>query len=601
MQILFIITMAIIPLFLSETTSAADITSIKIADGFTQPLFAGAPTGDTERVFIVEQNTAQIKIIKNGVVLPTPFIDLGDRVDGGSEMGLLGLAFHPDYANNGLFFVHYTQGPNVDLDSIVSRFQVTADPDIADPTSEFIIGIVPQPSGAHNGGMIAFGPNDGYLYVALGDGGGDFDPLGNAQNGASQLGKILRIDIDQNPPAAPLDNPFIFDPGVINTIWALGLRNPFRFSFDRQNGDMYIGDVGQNAFEEISWVSGLSEGGDNFGYRCMEGNSCTGFSGCTCNDPSLTLPIYDYPHTEGNCSVGGGYVYRGAAIPEIDGTYFFGDFCTGRVWSFKWNGSALSEFGDRSAELVPNMGAISNITSFGEDANGEIYIIDIDGEIFKIVRDINLLPLDPAHAGTTNTLSASNLKPNGDVTIIWGFNEQTGIANEICPGLQVGILNPRILTTISADESGNASLTVNVPEDFDGISVVVQSVDLSSCTASNVNNENFTIPNIDPMLDPLDPGQAGVQNTLSVSDVTPDGDVKFIWGFVQQQDSADDICAGFQAGILNPRDLATVSADGSGNAALDVNVPPEAAGLTIFAQAVDLSACIGSNVNQEDF
>jgi hypothetical protein len=251
---------------------------------------------------------------------------------------------------------------------------------------------ISQPFANHNGGWIAFGA-DGYLYIAMGDGGSGNDPGNRAQDITSQLlGKILRIDVngDDFPAdtarnyASPSTNPFV---GVIgdDEIWAYGLRNPWRNSFDRLTHDLYIADVGQSAVEEIDFQAASSTGGENYGWRCMEGDRCTGFSGCTCNSPSLVLPIHTYTHTGQNCSITGGYVYRGCAISGLGGTYFFADYCSDKIWSFRFDGVNQTEFTDRTVELTPDIGSISSITSFGEDAYGEIYICDQGGEVFKII------------------------------------------------------------------------------------------------------------------------------------------------------------------------------------------------------------------------
>ena len=363
---------------------AVELTAELVAEGLSDPLFVTSPPGDTERLFVLEQNTARIKIIKNGEVLETPFLNLGPLASKAGERGLLGLAFHPKYPDNGFFYVNYTDNSG---DTVIARYSVSDNPDVADPGSVMIIGTFKQPFSNHNGGMLAFGPRDGYLYIGLGDGGSGYDPENRAQNGSDPLGKIHRIDVDSGTPfAVPKDNPFVDDPDVLDTVWALGLRNPWRFAFDPKNGDMYIGDVGQNSIEEISWQPGGSKGGENYGWRCMEGNECTGRSGCKCGSRKLTGPIHQYPHKNGKCSVTGGYVYRGSAIPELDGTYFFGDFCTANIWSFKWDGGKITEFQDRTAELTARSKdkSINGITSFGQGARGDIYIVDMDGDIYKI-------------------------------------------------------------------------------------------------------------------------------------------------------------------------------------------------------------------------
>jgi hypothetical protein len=270
---------------------------------------------------------------------------------------------------------------------MVVRYSVL-NPDQADANSAFpIFGPLAQPFSNHNGGCIQFGP-DGKLYFGLGDGGSANDPACRAQNPAQALGKMLRMNDDGSTPS---DNPFVGDPAYHPLIWALGTRNPWRFSFDRDTGDMYMADVGQNTVEEVNFQSGASLGGENYGWKIMEGNNCFSTNACVppfpmCNDPSLTMPIRTYGHTGGACSVTGGYVYRGCAMPGLHGTYFFADFCNGRIWSFEFDGVNVNNFQDRTVELDPPSFTINSISSFGEDANGEIYIVDIGGEVFKIIE-----------------------------------------------------------------------------------------------------------------------------------------------------------------------------------------------------------------------
>ncbi len=354
-----------------------------VASGFAAPLWVGAPDGDFDRLFVVEQNTGRIEIIRGGQVLATPFLDVGSLASEGGERGLLGLAFHPDYLGNGRFFVHYTDNNG---DTRVVEYAVSADPDVADPTPVQTILAEAQPFSNHNGGNLVFGP-DGMLYIALGDGGNGFDPDNRAQDGTTNLGKILRLDVDAGPPFIPGDNPFLGDPGVNDEIWAFGMRNPWRYSFDRMTGELYLGDVGQNDREEIDFQPASSAGGDNYGWRCMEGTLCTGLTGCVCNDASLVLPILEYGHSSGRCSVTGGFVYRANAIGWLQGSYFLADYCTGEIWSLRYEMGQLTEFIDRTSELdPPGAMAIDNVSSFGEDAAGELYVVDQgDGEIYKIV------------------------------------------------------------------------------------------------------------------------------------------------------------------------------------------------------------------------
>jgi glucose/arabinose dehydrogenase len=378
---------------LPAVTRGTPLTTVQVASGLTRPVFVTAPPGDTDRLFIVEQRSGTIGRIKilnldTGLVNATLFLSV-PGVSTGNEQGLLGLAFHPDYASNGYFYVNYTNSTGT---TVVARYQVSAaDPDVANPAGTVVLTVA-QPFSNHNGGWIGFGP-DGYLYIALGDGGSANDPGNRAQNLNELLGKMLRIDVDNDDfpadpnrnYAIPADNPFVGQPNTRGEIWHYGLRNPWRDSFDRLTGDLWIGDVGQGVWEEIDFQPASSAGGLNFGWRCMEGNHCTGLTGCTCNSPALTDPVQEYNHDFG-CSVTGGYVYRGIQICDLQGTYFYADYCSAIIWSFRYDGSNVTEFTVRTAELdPPGSQSISSITSFGEDAAGELYIVSQDGEIYKVV------------------------------------------------------------------------------------------------------------------------------------------------------------------------------------------------------------------------
>jgi cysteine-rich repeat protein len=361
----------------SGTTVKAEL----VAGGFSNPLYVTAPPRDVTRIFVVEQ-TGAIRIVKFGSVLPTPFLDISAKVSNGSEQGLLGLAFHPDYANNGQFFVDYTDTSG---NTVVSRYQVSANPDVASTTETMLLGIT-QPFANHNGGQLLFGP-DGYLYIFSGDGGSGGDPMGNGQNLNTRLGKILRIDVDSGSPfGIPLTNPFVGFPGL-DEIWAYGMRNPWRNSFDRATGDLYIGDVGQNLYEEVDFQPAASPGGQNYGWNIMEGLHCFNPpSGCDMT--GLTLPIHEHPHGSGPVcggSITGGYVYRGCKMPDLQGTYFYGDYCLQFVHTFKVVGGVAMGDQDVTPQLESGGVDITGITSFGEDARGELYICNQSGEVFKIV------------------------------------------------------------------------------------------------------------------------------------------------------------------------------------------------------------------------
>jgi cysteine-rich repeat protein len=363
-------------------------STVQVATGLTQPLYVTSPPGDLNRLFIVEQG-GRVKILTGGSVLPTPFLDISSLVSTDVEQGLLSIAFHPNYSVNGRFFVNYT---NLAGDTVLAQYSVSGNPNVADANSAVILETIPQTAANHNGGQLQFGP-DGFLYVGMGDGGGQFDPLNQAQDTGTLLGKMLRLDVDSPPGYIPATNPYS-GPGLpLDEIWAMGLRNPWRFSFDRETGDLYIADVGEDTREEIDFQAANSPGGENYGWRCMEASSCTGLSGCTCDSPTLTPPIVEYPHLGGDCSVTGGYVYRGCALPNLLGTYFYADFCSGAIRSFRYVGGAVTDPQNRTAQLTPPQGPITSIASFGEDAAGELYIVSHDGGIYKIVPQTSAGPV----------------------------------------------------------------------------------------------------------------------------------------------------------------------------------------------------------------
>lgn len=410
-------------LTLAAPTPAQTLTTELFAQGFSAPVFITQAPGDSVRFFVVEQ-AGRIRIVQNGVINATPFIDLRSAIGGpvlsGGERGLLGLAFHPDYANNGRFFVNYTGQPSGH--TFVVEYNVTANPDIADPTAVRTIIQVNQDFSNHNGGCINFGP-DGKLYVGMGDGGSGNDPNNRAQSQTSNLGKMLRFDVDIAAPYIPGDNPFVGAGGYNDEIWYVGLRNPWRWSFDRLTGDMYICDVGQSAQEELDFGA-AGVGGLNYGWRCMEGLNCTGLSGCTCNSPALTLPFHQFSHAGGNCSGTGGYVYRGSALPALDGTYFFADYCSSQIWSIVYDPATgtTSQFTNRTVELRPAPpNSISSIVSFGQDHDGELYIVEQGGQIWKIVADCaatsycNALPNSTGNTGFLSVTGSFSIATNNMV------------------------------------------------------------------------------------------------------------------------------------------------------------------------------------------
>jgi len=320
-------------------------------------------------LFIVEK-TGAIRLVVEGQLLERPFLNIADRItSSGYEQGLLGLAFPPDFAARGFFFVNYTDKNG---DTVIARFTVTSDPDLADPGSEFKVLEIDQPAANHNGGHIVFGP-DGHLWIGTGDGGAANDRYGNGQNPDTLLGKMLRLDVATDlsqPYTIPADNPWVnadwAGRDMRNEVWALGLRNPWRYNFDRSTGDLWIADVGQNQIEEVNVVRLGSAGGLNFGWPAMEGAAC--FQQAGCDQAGLEMPVLTYNHGGGDCSVTGGYVYRGAQYPALNGVYIYGDFCSGRIWGL-----------DAASPGAPVLllETRSSLSSFGEDEAGEMYVTDL--------------------------------------------------------------------------------------------------------------------------------------------------------------------------------------------------------------------------------
>jgi glucose/arabinose dehydrogenase len=430
-----ILSIVLAGMFFGAAAAPAQLATDRITAGLTKPTYLTGVPGDRHRLFVLQQ-AGLIRIVKDGVLLQRPFLDIVDVVnDQDNEQGLLGMAFHPDFENNGWFYVYFTGGTNAG-NSQIRRYTVTSDPDSADVSTSFRVFQVAQPAGQgnHKGGQIMFG-DDGYLYLGLGDGGGAGDQGNRAQTGTTLLGKMLRLNVvgdaypadPNNNYSIPPDNPFVDDPDVLDEIWALGMRNPYRWSFDRETFDMYIGDVGQGLWEEIDFEPSDDPGGHNYGWRLMEGNHCFNPpTNCDDGDPVLTYPIHEYPHDPPPpggqifCSVTAGFVYRGSLLPgAIQGHFFFADYCADAIWSFKVVGGAVTEFTEWTNALhtsVDNF-TVSDIVAICEDGLGELYIVDRQGsqanlgEIYKIVGnvgngvDLTDLPIDSA-------LELSRVVPN---------------------------------------------------------------------------------------------------------------------------------------------------------------------------------------------
>ena len=358
------------------------ISLSRVAGGFVQPVHVAHAGDGSRRIFVVEQ-AGRIRILDNGVVLPSPFLDISSKLVCCGEQGLLSVAFPPGFASKGYFYVNYTGipvAPAMVSPTVIARYRVSGgNANVADPASEEVILTIPQPFSNHNGGQLAFGP-DNNLYIGMGDGGSGGDPLNNGQSPATLLGKILRIDVESGsaPYVVPPGNPFVGVAGYRPEIWALGLRNPWRFSFDRLTGDLYIGDVGQGAVEEVNVQPAGNAGGQNYGWNIMEGAGC--YNSASCATAGLTLPVATYDHSQG-CSVTGGAVYRGTAFPGLQGIYFYGDFCTGRIWGLRRQGA-----GWETAVLPVPGNPPMNITTFGEDEAGNVYVANYaNGELLQIL------------------------------------------------------------------------------------------------------------------------------------------------------------------------------------------------------------------------
>lgn len=440
------------------------MTTELVTTGLQAPTFITSDPNDTSRLYVLEQDTAAIRLIKDGVLLPEPVLILDAFATETGERGLLGMAFHPDYANNRYFYVNFT---DLEGDTVVQRFRMlTSNPDKADRRSGYNIFTVDQPFPDHNAGMLAFSPMDNYLYIALGDGGAGWigDPNNRAQSGNTPLGKLLRIDVDNGDPyGIPSDNPFVGPGNPIDEIWSLGLRNPWRFSFDRQTGDLWLGDVGQLEWEEIDFQPASSPGGENYGWRLKEGLACFN-PASNCDQPGLTDPILVYDHVADpfRCAVISGYVYRGTALPHMQGHFFFGDWCSSQIWTLRLNElGVVKDFTERTDELAPPAGLdIIGLSSFGEDADGELYFCEYaDGEIYKIVPDPAsfVLEADPLQGANFNTVRVSGATPEAN---LFFFVSVSGPGTTTVSELNVdlGLLNPVLAQTEVADATGNAQI-----------------------------------------------------------------------------------------------------------------------------------------------
>jgi len=468
-----------------------------VASGFNLPIQVANAGDGSNRLFVVEQ-TGKIRIIKNGSVLGTPFVDLGSLIVCCGERGLLGLAFHPDYSTNGYFFVNYTRAS--DGATVIARYtKSTGNPDLADPSSADILLTIPQPYTNHNGGQLLFNPVDGYLYIGLGDGGSGGDPLNSGQDINTLLGAMLRIDVTAvSTYTIPPDNPFVGVAGK-DEIWAYGLRNPWRFSFDRANGDLYIGDVGQGLWEEISFQAVDTPGGVNFGWRCKEGTQNYNFE-TSCESLDLTDPIAEYSHSVG-FSVTGGFIYRGSIFPNLVGRYFYADYVEGKIWSIYQTDPVTITWSVPELELDTGL----NISAFGEDEGGEIYIADYSGGTIRHLVDVN--NPTPDISRSKKKISSSSADPAEIITYTLWLTNSGGLIDQavvmtdtVPPGLDYisgtlqsgfGIPDDSISPTLTWDGNllDNAVMSITYQVQVTGL-----------VTGSIINQAVIDTPGIDPLI-----------------------------------------------------------------------------------------------------
>lgn len=430
---------------------ADSITTIPVTSAFTGLTHVTSARDGSGRLFVVEQQGV-VRILRNGSLSSTPFLDIRSKVLSGGERGLLSIAFPPNYASSGRFYVNYTNRPNGA--TVVARYKVSSNADQADPASEQVLFTVAQPYENHNGGMLAFNPRDGLLYIGMGDGGSAGDPQNNAQNSASLLGKMLRFNAE-SVPNAPIQGDFI------DTIYS-GLRNPWRFSFDRETGDLWIGDVGQDKYEEVDFLASADTGSKyNFGWRRMEGAHC--FEN-NCNTTSLTLPVFEYDHGSG-CSITGGYVYRGSRWPALRGYYIFADYCSGNAWAMR---GPSDQFRVTPLKKFP-----TNITSFGEDEGGEIYMTTTDGRVLMMSGGAPVTPV----AGVVNAASYQPGLVPGSIASIFGsgLTSITGVMTASSFPIPTTLANTSVtLDNIKApilavaNVSGQEQINIQVPFELAG-------------------------------------------------------------------------------------------------------------------------------------
>lgn len=495
-------------LALPAWVQAQEIQVEQIATGVSAPTDIENAGDGSGRLFFVEQSGI-ILIFRNGVLASQPFLDISSKTHASGEQGLLGLAFPPGFAQKQRFCVNYT---DLDGNTVIAQYRVGSNPDQADPASEIILLHIAQPFSNHNGGQLRFGP-DGHLYIGMGDGGSGGDPMNNGQSLGTLLGKMLRVDVESNPGQVivPPDNPFRNTAGARPEIWAFGLRNPWRFNFDSATGDLWIGDVGQNLYEEVDYQPASSHGGENYGWNIMEGLHCFQPG---CSSQGLTLPVAEYSHADG-CSIIGGFVYRGVSSPGLRGTYLYGDYCSGRIWGLDRQGTASA------SRLLLASGF--SITSFGEDEAGELYVANTtDGTIHHIAGSRS-----PRFTSTQVVNSASftpGLVPGSLATVFAaGVADQPGIT--LAGAIPVATQLLGVSITVNgigapilgiANQNGIEQVNFQVPFETAGISSAPVVVTRDGNSSSPVD---ATILNSQPAIYTNPPGQAVVVHNANYSQV----------------------------------------------------------------------------------
>lgn len=450
-------------LLAARPAGAQRLTTEMITRDVTMPTWAGAAPGDSDRIFITERNSGLVKIVRDGQVLPAPFLDVSANLRPRFDGGLMCMAFDPDFAHNRFFYVYYTDRRN---DAVVERFEVSSDPDVADPATRFEVIRIERtgPEDMHAGGFIGFSPTDGYLYITSGDGGPQGDPNGNAQNGLIPLGKILRIALAGDAGyTIPPENPFIGRSEFLPEIWALGMRNPWRASFDSRTGDLYVADVGHESWEEVTFIA-EGDGGHNLGWAIAEGSRCFP-PDRSCDRRGLSDPIVEYPHggEPPRCCIIGGAVYRGSSVPLLDGHYFYSDFCSGEIWSLRYDGQRLVETLDHSAQIRrPDGQRFGGLSSITQDHEGNLLIVDFTSGVYRVVTAMQL-DAPPLLGGQRVEFTMTGAAPGSRVVLLYSL-AGTGRTRLEQLDVTVALADPLVAGFANADGEGRARWTVPIPQ-----------------------------------------------------------------------------------------------------------------------------------------